>query len=166
MYCRNCGADIPEGATFCGNCGMKISAAPENQPREPEQPQENYYQQENPTYQSQGGYQDQGSYQAPSGPVYQQPVYGGGEDVNPTLWIVLSALEIITCCSIIPGIIGLIFAINANSKKNRGDFEGARDDIKKAKIAVFVGIGLVVLSTVFSFISGVFAAIFDTGYYY
>lgn len=159
MYCRNCGADIPEGATFCGNCGMKISAEPENQPKSPEQPRENCYQQENPTYQSQG------SYQVPSGPVCQQPAYGG-EDVNTTLWIVLSALEIITCCSIVPGIIGLVFAINANSKKSRGDFDGARSDIKKAKIAVFVGIGIVVLSTVFSFITGIFAALFDTGYYY
>ena len=159
MYCKNCGADIPEGATFCGNCGIKISSEPER-PAEYEQLRENYSQQQNPTYQSQG------SYYANSDTSYQQPVYDGGENINPTLWIVLSVLEIVTCCGVIPGIIGLIFAINANSKKNRGDFAGARDDIKKAKIAVFIGIGLTVLSAVFSFISGVFSALFGNAYYY
>ncbi len=134
---------------------MKISEEPDYRQREPQQQQGNYYQ-ENPSYQTQG------SYQAPPEPYYQQPVYGGGEDINTTLWIILSALEIITCCSIIPGIVGLVFAINANSKKNAGNYDGAREDIKKAKIAFFVGLGLIALSTVFSFISGMLEAI----YYY
>jgi len=148
MYCKNCGADIPEGATFCSNCGMKLSPESEQQPQQ----QQGGYYGENPSYQSQGSYQSQP-------PYYQQPVYNGGEDINVTLWIVLCALEIITCCSIIPGIIGLIFAINANGKKNAGNFDGAREDIKKAKIAFFVGIGLIAISTVFSFISGMLEAL-------
>lgn len=173
MYCKNCGADIPEGALFCGNCGMRV-------PEEHEQPTQSYdtesgrYEeaprQEGPQgesgsyYEQSSSYQDNsGSYEAPNGPVYgapyQQP-YNGGENADPTLWIILSVIEIVTCCSIIPGVIGLIFGINANSKKNRGDFEGARSDVKTAKIAVLVGLGLFVLGTVVSIASGIFSALF------
>lgn len=170
MYCKNCGADIPEGATFCGNCGMRV-------PKEHEQPAQSYDpesgryeeapQSESGSYCEQNAsYQDNsGSYEAPNGPVYgapyQQP-YNGGENVDATLWIILSVIEIVTCCSIIPGIIGLIFGINANSKKNRGDFEGARSDAKNAKLAVLIGLGLFVLGTVASIASGVLTALSAT----
>jgi uncharacterized membrane protein YvbJ len=26
MFCKNCGKEIKEGASFCSNCGMKIGA--------------------------------------------------------------------------------------------------------------------------------------------
>lgn len=26
MYCPNCGAELKDDATFCGNCGKKIDA--------------------------------------------------------------------------------------------------------------------------------------------
>lgn len=29
MFCPNCGANLPEGTAFCGNCGTKMNAAPE-----------------------------------------------------------------------------------------------------------------------------------------
>ena len=31
MFCKNCGAEIPDGSAFCGNCGMKVSAEPVQQ---------------------------------------------------------------------------------------------------------------------------------------
>ncbi len=31
MFCKNCGAEIPDGSAFCGNCGMKASAEPVQQ---------------------------------------------------------------------------------------------------------------------------------------
>lgn len=27
-FCPNCGSQLPEGATFCGNCGKSVGAAP------------------------------------------------------------------------------------------------------------------------------------------
>ena len=37
MNCKNCGAELHEGALFCGNCGMKVE---QEQPayQVPEQP--------------------------------------------------------------------------------------------------------------------------------
>lgn len=31
MFCKNCGAEIPDGSAFCGNCGIKASAEPVQQ---------------------------------------------------------------------------------------------------------------------------------------
>src|SRR5690348_9665340 len=33
IYCTFCGAEIPEDASFCGNCGQVPSSAPEGQTR-------------------------------------------------------------------------------------------------------------------------------------
>ena len=36
MYCRHCGSEIPEGASFCANCGQAVSSPPEPKPFVPE----------------------------------------------------------------------------------------------------------------------------------
>ena len=51
-FCPNCGAQLPDNAGFCSNCGTPLGAPPQYQ--QPQQPQ--YYQQ--PQYQQ---------------PQYQQP---------------------------------------------------------------------------------------------
>src|SRR5579863_209642 len=33
LYCTFCGAEIPEGASFCGSCGQIPAAAPDGQTR-------------------------------------------------------------------------------------------------------------------------------------
>jgi len=43
MFCKNCGAQLPEGAGFCGSCGAKMEAQqpiqqPTQQPEQPIQP--------------------------------------------------------------------------------------------------------------------------------
>ena len=48
MNCKNCGAEIIEGAAFCGNCGMKIEAEQE-QPVFEEPAQQEAKQEEQPT---------------------------------------------------------------------------------------------------------------------
>lgn len=32
MFCEKCGADVPEGMKFCGQCGTKIEDNSNNQP--------------------------------------------------------------------------------------------------------------------------------------
>ena len=36
MYCRHCGSEIPEGASFCTNCGQAVSSPSEPKPSVPE----------------------------------------------------------------------------------------------------------------------------------
>ena len=71
---------------------------------------------------------------------------------NATLWIVLCAIETILCCSTIPGLFGLIFAIIAATKKGKGDIEAAVSYAKAAKIAFWVGVALLVLSVILGFL--------------
>lgn len=183
MFCKNCGAEIPDGSVFCGNCGMQTSA---EQPRQESVNQ--YGNTENNAYQS---YQ-QPRYAQPEQPVYNsEPVYNAQpvQPVNlpnPTLWIVLNAiLIVIGCCSIsgLLGIIGLVFAIQANNLMRaiqndsitmrvssnayatqiQNEETRARNmgtvvnRLKTAKILFFVGVGLFVLGIVFSIVTGALA---------
>ena len=183
MFCKNCGAEIPDGSVFCGNCGMQTSV---EQPRQ--EPVNQYSNVENNAYQS---YQ-QPQYAQPEQPVYNsEPVYNAQpvQPVNlpnPTLWIVLNAiLIVIGCCSIsgLLGIIGLVFAIQANNLMRaiqndsitmrvssnayatqiQNEETRARNmgtvvnRLKTAKILFFVGVGLFVLGIVFSIVTGALA---------
>ena len=57
-FCKNCGAQLPDGTTFCSNCGQKIDA-PAPQQAAPQTPQQ----------------QAAPQYQAPQAPQYQAPQY-------------------------------------------------------------------------------------------
>ncbi len=161
MFCKNCGAEIPEGSAFCGNCGMKVTTEPVQQPDFAEQPQQNEASAQD-TYQS---YQ-QPQYTQPEQPYYNsQPTYNAqpvqqASSLNPTLWIILNAIMIVVgcCCSIpgILGIIGLVFAIQGNNAMKTGDMFAAENKLKTAKILFFVGIGLFVVQTILGFVTGVF----------
>ena len=159
MFCKNCGAEIPDGSVFCGNCGMQTSV---EQPRQ--EPVNQYSNTENNAYQS---YQ-QPRYAQPEQPVYNsEPVYNAQpvqpvSSVNPTPWIVLNILMIVLgcCCSIsgILGIIGLVFAIQSNNAVKAGDAVTAENKAKTAKILFFVALGLFVLQTVLGIVSGIFTS--------
>ncbi len=87
-FCSKCGANVPEGNTFCPNCGAQMNG-PEPQYQDPQ------YQYQDPQYQQ---------------PQYQQPYRAPGgyraniQKRNPVTCILLS---IVTC-----GIYGLIWFFN------------------------------------------------------
>ena len=94
MYCKNCGAQLPDNAVFCTECGAQ-QAAPQPQPQP--QPQPTYQQPQQPVYQQ---------------PVYQQPQYTpvvATPDAGPIFVTGLLSL-------IFAGLIGLILAIVNKSK--------------------------------------------------
>lgn len=157
MYCKNCGAELDDGAKFCGNCGavQEIEQNPFEGEQIPHMEAEKVnFDQNSPEYTA-----DTGS----AAPAQDD----AGANVNSTLWLVLAIIQIVTCCATIPGIIGLVMAILSKSSKSAGRYAEAAKYCKYAKIAVLVGIGLLVLSGVISAVSGALYSFADNlGYNY
>ena len=159
MNCKNCGAELNEGAIFCGNCGMKV----ENEQNVYEAPARDYHQE---TYSE---YQEQGSYVPPVMPEYQaEPAFVPAEKPNTVLWIVLAAVEIFTCCQL-TGIVSLIYAILGHVAAEKGDFADAEKKTKTAKTWFWVGLvlGIVFIIAYFVLVAvGVAAGITEEFLYY
>ncbi len=64
---------------------------------------------------------------------------GAGGDVNTTLPLVLSIVQLVLCCNLLFGGISLMFAIQAGNAKKAGDLATARSKAKTAIIVVIVG---------------------------
>jgi hypothetical protein len=73
---------------------------------------------------------------------------GAGGDVNTTLPLVLSIVELVVCCNVLFGVLGLVFAIQAGNAKKSGDLETARSKAKLSMIIVLVGAGLEAVAVV------------------
>ena len=71
MFCQYCGAQIPDGSTFCNTCGRRQQTV--QQPQQPQRQQAPAYQQAQPSYQQPAYQQAQPNYQQPA---YQQPMPG------------------------------------------------------------------------------------------
>ena len=81
MFCKNCGAEIADNATFCPKCGGKVDQA--STQGNPIPPQNN---------QPYGGYQGGG---------YQSPV-GGANKASGKVWLIVGGILLI-----IVGVVGL-----------------------------------------------------------
>ena len=181
MFCKNCGAEIPDGSAFCGNCGMKASAEPVqqepvNQYASPDpqayraeptsvdapcacveskpEPQPQYTQPEPQPYYTQPQYAQPEPPQYNSQPVYNAQPVPPAAPVSATLWIILNILMLLCgCCTVngILGLIGLIFAVQANNAGKAGDVVTAQKKLKTSKILFFVSLGLLVVSVTQAF---------------
>lgn len=129
MYCESCGSLIPNGETFCRNCGAQVrqAAAPQPVAQPVAQPVQPVYQQ--PVYQQpvQPVYQ-QPIYQQPAyqRAVYQQPQLREPTRINgaATAGLIFGILTLVFCwvpfLNFILGLFGLIFSIVGMSRKNAG----------------------------------------------
>ncbi|MFE3457204.1 CD225/dispanin family protein [Nocardiopsis aegyptia] len=95
-----------------------------------------------------GGY-GTGGYGPPPGGYGQGPGYGqvpppGGPPKN---YMVHNILGILSCTVV--GIIGLIFALQVNSKWEMGDYVGAESSARVAKIMGIIGLVAFILMAVF-----------------
>lgn len=174
MNCKNCGAELKEGAIFCGNCGMKAELEQpvyeaSSQPVYEAPAQETYenvqgeYHQE--TYEN---YQEQGSYVPPVMPEYSAETVVPADKPNTVLWIVLSAVEIFTCCQI-TGIISLIFSIIGHVSAEKGDFADAERKLKIAKISFWIGLSLgllIIVAYIVLMVLGIAAGLTEELLYY
>ena len=89
---------------------------------------------------------------AESYPGYQAGV-GGAKPSNNIVWSVIALVVALTCtggCGLIAAIPSLIFALQVDNKWNMGDYAGAEDSARKAKLWGMIGvIGSVVLGAIF-----------------
>ena len=168
MFCKNCGAQLSEGAAFCPNCGtavVKEVAEPVyQQPAEPQQP---VYSQ--PAEPQQPVYQQ---------PVYQQPVYqpvvNGAPRSNPGKGMGIAALimGIVSCCffwipyfniiCLMMSIAGMILSIIGVKKSKSA---GASAGVSVAGLVLSI-IGLVLSSISCLVLLGLFAAASSPSYKY
>jgi hypothetical protein len=123
MICTKCGAEIPEGAKFCINCGnAAVAAEPAPQVEQPvyEAPQQPVYEapQQQPVYAAapqQPQYQ-QPQYQQPQyqQPQYQQPTYYAqpqpAANVSGKPALTFGILGIIFACTFYFSFLGIIFS--------------------------------------------------------
>ncbi|MBQ7873627.1 MAG: CD225/dispanin family protein [Oscillospiraceae bacterium] len=81
------------------------------------------------------------------------PEEAGTEEISPkkeekpentVMWIILSAIQIFLCCSV-PGIVSLVYAVNANSAQMAGRNDEIKGNIEKAQIWFLIGIGFSIL---------------------
>lgn len=84
----------------------------------------------------------------------------------PPNYLVFAILVTIFCCQIL-GIVSIVFAAQVNSKWNAGDFDGALNSSKNAKLWAWIGLGsglavgvIILLLSLFGVIAGLSLADF------
>ena len=167
MICTKCGAEIPEGAKFCINCGnAAVAAEPAPQPEQPvyEAPQQPAYEapQQQPVYAApqQPQYQ-QPQYQQPQyqQPQYQQPTYYAQPAPNPGVSgkpaLTFGILGIIFACTFYLSFLGIIFSAIGLGKAKA--FRAAAGQLygpaKVGKILATIGLIVGIIMTVIGLIA-------------
>lgn len=137
--CPNCQSPIPDGAQFCPRCGMANPAFGQQAPHD-------------------------GFAGTPHTPPPHAGAYGHGGAVGPEIpnYLVQSILVTIftlcTCCIPI-GVIPLIFSFQVNSKKQAGDFAGAAEASRKAKMWCWITFGVALVWFAISMAFGIMSAL-------
>lgn len=116
------------------------------------QPGNGYSQQDysQPNYSQQAGYYGQ--------PNYGQPV----NQIKSTPYLIFSILTTICCCLPL-GIVGIVYASRIESLQRMGDYEGAQNAAKKAKMFIIIGVILGAISSVGAGAMGVYDAVEELG---
>lgn len=157
MFCKNCGKEIPDNATFCTYCGAQ-SAAPQQQVQQPQQPvyQQPAYQQ--PTYQ-------QPAYQQPA---YQQPGYAQVPYESPegksaaTSALVWGILSFVLCA--VP-ILGFVFGIIGINKAKAANRLGVKNGmVTTGKVLAIIGLIMGIFWTIYWIVVAIIAIVAAASY--
>ncbi len=117
MNCPYCGTSNLDNSSICVNCGRSLSTgAPPPPP-----PSTSY---------------------TPPPPAYTPPGQAGQQIPN-YLW---QSIVVTLCCCLPLGIVGIIFAAQANDKLGRGDIAGAMESSRQAKMFCWIAFGLGVIT--------------------
>jgi hypothetical protein len=158
--CPKCRWINRDDAVRCANCSTDLRAPqppppPQYQPPPPQQQQ---------TIQGGPGYQQQSYGQRPPGqppygqqpygqPPYGQPPYGQPGYQYPGLavaipdnlvWAIVVTVLTTLCCGLLPipfGVLSIVKASEANSRKAAGDYNGAMAAANASKMWMYIAIG-------------------------
>ena len=132
MFCPKCGNPLPANTRFCPLCGV---AVPSNAASEMESPL-GAASFETPDV-SKTSYDSSNPYAEPS-PSDPYAPSDWSDAANVPDYLIWNVLLALFCCTPI-GIAGIIFSIQTNSAKTRGDFEAAARHSSTAKTLLVVG---------------------------
>lgn len=190
MKCKFCGNDLPEESKFCPSCGAPVE--PEEKQEQSEQSaeakqqenqnpyeygvpgtdngsgaqNENPYQygsaeqnNENPYQYGSAGQNTSADYNANNG-TYGQPQ----KPINGTTYLIFAIISTILCCLPL-GIVAIVYASKINSLQRNGDYAGAQNAAKKAKMFTIIGtVAALVVSIfyiIFAVVIGIGSSDFD-----
>ncbi len=190
MKCKFCGNDLPEESKFCPSCGASVE--PEEKQEQSEQlaeakqqenqnpyeygvpgtdngsgaQNENPYQygsagqdNENPYQYGSTGQNTSADYNANNG-TYGQPQ----KPINGTTYLIFAIISTLLCCLPL-GIVAIVYACKINSLQRNGDYAGAQNAAKKAKIFTIIGtVAALVVSIfyiIFAVVIGIGSSDFD-----
>lgn len=131
VYCPKCGMQNADGSIYCSRCGSAMGTA-----------------------QTQGG--------SPTVVV----VGNGGQQApvgsNPgTVWLWLNIiLTVLSCCSNILGIIGIVFGAISVSNFNNGRYAESKSNANVSKWLFIISIILGVVGTIVGLVAGLFPMLF------
>ena len=175
MKCKFCGNDLPEESKFCPSCGAPVE--PEESQAQPEQP-ENAGQTNQTTQESQNPYEygvpgaesgnnenpyqygndrqnNENPYQYGNG-TYSQPQ----KPINGTPYLIFAIISTLLCCLPL-GIVAIVYASKINSLQKNGDYAGAQNAAKKAKLFTIISAAAALIVTIFYIIFAVVIGIGD-----
>ena len=190
MKCKFCGNDLPEESKFCPSCGAPVE--PEEKQEQSEQSAEakqqenqNPYeygvpgtdngsgaQNENPYQYGSAGQDNENPYQY--GSTGQNPsadynanngTYGQPQKpINGTTYLIFAIISTLLCCLPL-GIVAIVYASKINSLQRNGDYAGAQNAAKKAKMFTIIGtVAALVVSIfyiIFAIVIGIGSSDFD-----
>ena len=190
MKCKFCGNDLPEESKFCPSCGAPVE--PEEKQEQSEQSAEakqqenqNPYEYGVPGTDNGSGAQNKNPYQYGStgqdnenpyqyGSTGQNPsagynakngTYGQPQKpINGTTYLIFAIISTLLCCLPL-GIVAIVYASKINSLQRNGDYAGAQNAAKKAKMFTIIGtVAALVVSIfyiIFAVVIGIGSSDFD-----
>jgi len=152
MYCKSCGAELPDVAVFCEYCGAKVKE---------ETGPEGVYQEVPPEYSEYREAPRDAAYPGDARTIAPNPAdvsYSGGRpNENFTLYLILAIVSTLlcgcTCFGLIPGILSIVFAAQINSNNKAGNYEEADKAAKRALVCIIITVALGIIGVIFGLIA-------------